>query len=119
MRCLNRNKQAFYYANYSGKAKLVDENGYFTGEYGLTYTDPVKVWGNISPARGTDNSNPFGITENYDKIIVLSDPQFPISETSVLWVENDITDEYDYVVVRTARSLNSVSIAIRKVDVNA
>lgn len=119
MRCLNRNKTQFYYANYSGQTKILDGDGYFTGEYGLSYTTPVEAWGNISPARGTDISNPFGITENYDKIIVLSDPQFPISETSVLWLENDITEEYDYVVVRTARSLNSVSIAIRKVDVDA
>ena len=119
MRCLDRNKKPFYYANYSGKAKILDSDGYFTGEYGLSYTAPVRVWGNISPARGTDNSNPFGITENYDKIIVMNDPNIPIEETSVLWVEKDITEEYDYVVVRTARSLNSVSIAIRKVDVNA
>ena len=118
MRCLERNKRPFYYANYVGKTKVMDSQGRFTGEYEVTYTSPILVYGNISPARGTDYASPFGLTENYDKIIVLSDPAFPIQETSVLWLDKAITEEYDYVVVRTARSLNSISIAIKKVDVD-
>lgn len=118
MRCLNRNKKSFYYANYQGMSKLTDTGGHFTGEYGITYTDPIQVYGNISPATGTVYSNPFGLTEGYDKIIVLADPDFPIAETSVLWIENDITDSFDYRIVRIARSLNSISIAIKKVDVD-
>lgn len=119
MRCLNRNKRSFYYANYVGMSKLTDSGGNFTGEYGITYTNPTLVYGNISPARGADYSSPFGITEGYDKVIVLSDPNFPIDDSSVLWIENDITDTFDYRIVRIARSLNSISIAIKKVDVDA
>ena len=119
MRCLNRNKQSFYYANYSGMNKLVDSNGHFTGEYGITYTNPTQAYGNISPATGSDYPSPFGVMEGYDKVIVMSNPNFPVTETSVLWIENDITDSYDYIIVKIARSLNSVSIAIKKVDVDA
>lgn len=99
-------------------SKLTDAGGHFTGEYGITYTDPIQVYGNISPARGADYSSPFGITEGYDKVIVLADPNFPVTETSVLWIENEITDPFDYRIVRIARSLNSISIAIKKVDVD-
>lgn len=118
MRCLDRNKKSFYYATYQGMSKLTDDNGNFTGEYGITYSEPIQVWGNISPASGSVYSNPFGLTEGYDKIIVMADSDFPIAETSVLWVDNDITKSFDYRIVRIARSLNSVSIAIKKVDVN-
>mgnify|MGYP006916037026 CR=1 FL=1 len=118
MRCLNRNKQSFYYANYQGETKQMDASGYFTGEYAVTYSNPIQVYGNISPARGTEYESPFGITEGYDKVIVLSNPYFPISETSVLWIENDTTEAFDYVITKIARSLNSISIAIKKVDVD-
>ena len=118
MRCLNRNKQPFYYANYQGMVKMYDTSGNFTGEYELSYSTPVLVYGNISPARGAIYDSPFGLSEGIDKVIVLSDPDFPIYETSVLWVEKDVSQAYDYTVVRIARSLNSISIAIKKVDVS-
>lgn len=118
MRCLNRNKQPFYYANYQGMVKMYDTSGNFTGEYELSYSTPVLVYGNISPARGAVYDSPFGLSEGIDKVIVLSNPDFPIYETSVLWVERGILESYDYAVVRIARSINSVSIAIKKVDVN-
>lgn len=118
MRCLDRNKKPFYYANYQGMVKLYDNN-LFTGEYQLSYSEPVLAYGNISPARGDAYTSPFGISDiGIDKVIVLSDPNFPITETSVLWVEKAVTDAYDYTVVRIARSINSISIAIKKVDVD-
>ena len=140
MRCLNRNKQKFYYANYQGMSKIYSD-GKFTGEYQLTYSEPTLAYGNISPARGDAYTSPFGITDTgIDKVIVLSNPAFPITETSVLWIDNAGllssnseaivgqalvgqavvgagSPAYDYTVVRIARSLNSISIAIKKVDV--
>lgn len=121
MRCLNRNKQPFYYANYQGMVKMYDTSGNFTGEYELSYSTPELVYGNISPARGDAYTSPFGVTDvGIDKVIVLSDPNFPIAETSVLWIEKDpALEPYDYTVARIARSINSISIAIKKVDVDA
>lgn len=119
MRCLNRNKRPFYYANYQGMVKMYDTSGNFTGEYELSYSTPVLVYGNISPARGDAYTSPFGVTDvGIDKVIVLSDPNFPIAETSVIWIEKETSDAYDYKVVRIARSLNSISIAIKKVVVD-
>ena len=118
--------RTFYYATYENKSEMVDEYGNPTGEYEIIYSNPVKCKGNISPARGEIQSRQFGDSESYDKVIVLSKVNVPINEHSILWVDSlptikeDGTTEtpYDYTVKEVARSLNSVSIAIRKVDVN-
>ena len=85
--------------------------------------------------------------ENYDKVIVTDDLDCPIDENSVLFIDkqpeftNVVTYEYvtttnngqetsawvvktvavpvhDYIVRRVAKSLNSISIAIRRVEVS-
>ena len=117
MRTLNRNKQAFYYALYKGKTPIVDENGFDTGDYTVTYETPVKMMANISPARGTADYEQFGITTNYTHTIVTDDMTCPIDQNSVLWIGKATTLAHNYVVVQVARSLNSITIAIREVDI--
>ena len=126
MRTLNRNKIRIYYANYHGKTPLRDEYGNLTGEYQVTYDNPVVVMANVSAARGESTTRQFGEDVSYDRIIVLDDPAFPISETSILWIdtppgiaEDGSTDTpHDYIVKQVATSLNSVSIAVSKVSVS-
>ena len=125
MRCLTRNKTPFYYAPYMGETEITDEFGNLTGEYAITYGNPVGVSGNVSAAQGEMQSRQFGESESYDKVIVLDDRNTPIDEYSILWVdtlphlnEDGSTDTpHDYIVRKVARSLNSVSIAISKVAV--
>lgn len=125
MRSMVRNKSTFYYASYIGETEIADEYGNSTGEYSLSYDKPVKMSGNISAAQGEMQNRQFGESESYDKVIVLDDKNAPIDEHSILWVdtlplpnEDGSTDTpHDYIVRRVARSLNSVSIAISKVDV--
>ena len=125
MRCMIRNKRKFYYASYIGETEITDEHGYATGEYEVSYSKPIKSFGNISAAQGEMQSRQFGESERYDKVIVLDDRNAPLDEYSILWVDtlphlNDdgSTDTpHDYTVRRVARGLNSVSIAIGKVDV--
>lgn len=119
MRTLARNLKTFYYANVTGQTALTDSEGYKTGEYTVAYSTPVEVKGNISAAMGNAYESPFGMLADYDKIIVCDDPNLGITDTSVLWVDAPNTDPYDYVVRRIARSLNFISIAIKKVDVSA
>lgn len=127
MRCLRRNKIPFYYAHYSGKTPIIDDYGNKTGEYEVTYDKPTMVFGNVSAARGETVTRQFGEDEAYDRVIVMDDPQCPIDEASVLWIDstpNVDTDgyaetPYDYVVRKVARSINSVSIAVSKVNVRA
>ena len=118
--------RSFYYGTYMGKEELFDEYGNKTGEYEVIYSNPIKCSGNISAAQGEIESRQFGDSESYDKVIVLNDVNVPIDEYSILWVDSlpDINGDgstdasHDYIVKKVARSLNSVSIAIRKIDVN-
>lgn len=133
MRCLARNKSQFFYALHDGQTELKDEWGNATGQYSVSYTDPVPMRGNISAAQGEIQTRQFGESETYDKVIVLDNPSTPIDEYSILWVDShpELTTEghlalndkgevetpHDYIVRKVARSLNSVSIAISKVTV--
>ena len=125
MRCMVKNKTTFYYAPYSQRTEIVDEYGNRTGEYEVSHGAPVKMFGNISAAQGEIQNRQFGENESYDKVIVLDNVHTPIDEYSILWVDtlpglNDdgSTDTpHDYIVKKVARSLNSVSIAISKVNV--
>lgn len=135
MRTMIRNQKSFYFAPYESKSDILDEYGNLTGEYEIVYGNPVKAFGNISAAQGEMQTRQFGESEIYDKVIVMDNPNTAINEFSVLWVDvvpvltddgaialnNDGTKKvpHDYVVKKVARSLNSVSIAISKVNVSA
>lgn len=123
MRSLERNKRLIHYALFTGKTASVDEYGNFTGDYELTYGDPMPVGMNVSAAKGKYSTLQFGGLELYDKVMVTADMNCPITETTRLWVEtvprdaeNNVTP-HDYVVTGVARGLNSISYAVKKVSV--
>lgn len=126
MRGLVRNKQEFYFALYMGKEAVRDENGKRTGEFALVYSKPIKCKGNISAAQGELQSRQFGDFIVYDKVIVLCDKDTQIDEYAILWIDTKPVinaDGYsdtphDYIVKKVANSLNVVSIAISKVEVD-
>ena len=119
MRALKRNKVKFYYAPFVKRQR--SEKGY---GYRAIYGDAVAEAGNISPANGTTSVEQFGNNIDYDKVIVLDNPDTPIDESSILFLEiepeknTDGDYIYDYIVKKVARSLNSVSIAVSKVNVS-
>lgn len=125
MRTLVRNKVRIYYANYRTKTPVKDEYDNLTGEYDITYEDPVEIKANVSAARGESTTRQFGEDEVYDRVIVMDDPRVPIEVSTVLWIDtlpeikaDGSTDTpYDYIVKQVAPSLNSVSIAVSKVNV--
>ena len=139
MRALNRNKTEFYYCLYNDKVRYMDENGTETGEHIVIYDEPVLMRANVSAASGYAQTEQFGNLENYDKVIVTDDMNCPINENTVLFVDKEpefvtaetyveVDDElrpiaieipvYDYTVRRVAKSLNSISYALSKVDVS-
>ena len=126
MRTLLRNKSKFYYASYIDETPIADEYGNETGEYMVAYGHPTKAFGNVSAAQGEMQSRQFGESESYDKVIVLDDNNASIDEHSVLWIDTlpHLNDDgstgtpYDYRVKKVARSLNGLSVAIRKVQVS-
>lgn len=128
MRNLQRNTQAFWYRLYQSVSDntAVDEwgNTVETGEKSTGYGEPVQMFANISPASGISMTEQFGSLDNYDKVIVTTDMTCPIDENSVLYIDTTPTDtngvwsKHDYVVRRVAKSINGISIAVRKVDVS-
>lgn len=125
MRTLQRNKIRIFYANYLKKTPLKDEYGNLTGEYDIVYDNPVEIKANVSAARGEATTRQFGEDESYDRVIVMDDRNTQINVSSVLWIDtlpeikaDGSTDTpYDYIVKQVAPSLNSVSIAVSKVNV--
>ena len=125
MRALDRNKILIHYANYRDKKPIKDEYGNLTGEYEISYGNPVAVKANVSAARGEATTRQFGDDVNYDRVIILDDPKFPVKESSIFWIDAspEIQEDgstkttHDYIVKQVAISLNSVSIAVSKVNV--
>lgn len=125
MRTLERNKVTFYYAlNLGKKTEIIDAQGRHTAEYVPAYSEWKPKRANISPAKGHSEAEMFGTDVKYDKVIVMDDPHFEMDEHSVLAIDiapNEratATDApiFDYVVTKVARSLNSVSYAVAKVE---
>lgn len=125
MKTLLRNKQTFWYANIKSTAASYDDYGNETGEPSITYDAPVSVDANISPARGTADIDAFGINSDYTKTIVTDDLTIPIDKSTILWIgiapDKDGeagTIKHNYVVAQVAKSLNSVTIAVKEVNVS-
>lgn len=125
MKALERNKREFWYANISSQTPAVDEYGNGTGEVNIAYGQPVSIMANISAARGSSELDAFGINANYTKTIVTDNLTIPIDKSTIIWIDSvpDANGEagnvkHDYVVVGVAKSINSVTIAVREVSVS-
>ncbi len=134
MRCMARNKLKFWYALYTKKTPITDDYDNFGGEYDVEHGNPIMGYANISAAKGETQTRQFGETESYDKVLVVDNAAPAFDEYSILWVdrmpelvedgslavdeEGNVKTPHDYIVKKVARSLNSVSYAISKVNVS-
>lgn len=134
MKTLIRNKIEFYYALFERKVPKIDEYGNNTGEYEVQWQKPLKYLANISAAKGETSTMQFGESENYDRVIVMDNNSPNIDEYTVLWVDtipkldsngllllnedSSVVTPHDHIVKKVARSINSVSVAISKVNVS-
>lgn len=126
MRALKRNMRKCWYCLYLGEQEMQDADGNYTGETAITYSPPIELRANISPATGQSNTEMFGNLTDYDRVIVISDTSIQIDENTVFFVDVEPIIEasesgykakgYDYIVRRVAKSINSVSIALRKIS---
>lgn len=124
MRLMTINLSPFNYCLLLQREPIMDEWGNETGEAKLVYGEPVSMSANISAASGSAQVEQFGNLPGYDKVIVTDDMGCPIDENTVLFIDKEPAfDEdgnplYDYIVKRVARSLNSISYAVERVDVS-
>lgn len=118
MRELERNKRVVYYALFDKNEAILDEDGYETGEVRPSYLPPVELRINVSPSVGESATRQFGDVVDYDRTLVICDMSLPIDERTVFWIdETDTTKSFDYKVKKVAKSLNSLLIAVKKVEV--
>lgn len=115
MKCLSRNKQTIYFANFSDKAKIL-EDGLFTGEYSNIYTPLESMKAVVSRSVGTSADEIFGNDITYNATLSVDDLACTIDENSIIWLDASTTEPNDYVVIEKAKSLNSIVYALRGVD---
>lgn len=117
MRSLYRNMRRLSFAPLIGTSPAYDEYGNETGELIPEYGDIVALDCNISAAVGEDAVNVFGSFTNYSRTLSVSDPDCPMDEGSIVWLEVPTTDSYNYIVTRKADSKNALLYAIQEVSV--
>lgn len=134
MRTLKKNTQKMYYANQDRVVPIYeyyeDEDGNMipldTGETKLVYGEPIEFKGNISLSNsGEVNTQEYGLNlGDYSAILVVGKDYIPLSETSLIWYENEPTKDIDgntnefsadYRVVKVSDSLNVSKYALQKV----
>jgi len=124
-RTLRRNRQEFWYSLYEGFETIKNEHGHEIGQK-VKYSNPVQAFANISAARGESEAAVFGISIQYDKSMVFAKDEYPIDETTVLFIDtkpelnpDESTDtKHDYVVTCIATSLKYTTVAMSRVDVS-
>lgn len=124
MRIMERNKSSYWYLLYDRKEPVKDKDGNETGDTRVVYREAVKRRDNVSAATGSAQVEQFGTFISYDKVIVTDDLSCPIDENTVLFIDKEPeydengNPQYDYIVKRVAKSLNSISYAVSKVTVS-
>lgn len=117
MRTAQRNKRPVAYAFYSGEQEMTDDDGNYTGEYAVAYTDPVKTFMNVSGGRGQADIALFGLTDTFSRTATTEDLDTPFSTSTVFWIECDPdTEPFNYRVVAVSRTINQVVLALAEVE---
>lgn len=119
MRTVKRNKRPVAYAFYDGVTELTDSEGNYTGEYNVSYTEPIKTLMNVSGGRGQADIALFGLTQTFARTATTEDLETPFNTETVFWVETDPdTEPFDYRVVAVSRTINQVVLALAEVEVS-
>lgn len=117
MRTVQRNKRPVAYAFYQGVTELTDTDGLLTGEYAVSYTEPVKTLMNVSGGRGQADIALFGLTQTFARTATTEDLETQWNTETVMWVEKDPdTEPFDYRVVAVSRTINQVVLALAEVE---
>ena len=115
---LIRNKTKVFYKNQTGIQELYDDYGNATGSYFPIYSELKEAWLSVSPNKGTADTQYFGNLLDYDRVMTTNNINLDIDEQTVLWIDGaDTNNGHNFVVERVARSIKSISYAIRQVDV--
>lgn len=118
MKALARNKRPVWYALYTGKTAVTDEDGNKTGEYALTYSTPVSKPMNVSGERKYVSVEPFGIEADYECVLLTDDINCPIDETSAIWIGVNPTvnsPKPTHQVVKVSKTINGIAYTVKEI----
>lgn len=124
MRLMRRNTRKIWYALCEGRGEpATDEYGYEIGDSNPTYSEPVGLVCNVGAVEtGEAWGRIFGISDEYDRVIVTDKLDCPITSDSVLWVDHEPAPDgsvpFDCTVWRVSKYLNHIAYAIKTVDVH-
>ena len=123
MNCLARNKTTLYYATFKSKTEILDEYGNKTGQYTITYNNPVEWSANIRWDSGAVQLEGFGLNASGTRRIVTCDMNCPIGVDTVLWIgitpDQNGTVKPNYVVAGVPeRSLNQIAILVQEANLS-
>lgn len=113
MRDLKRNQILVTFRPYLRNDEIIDENGYHTGDYAPVFGEEQQLFLSVSANKGDYSEQMFGDVLDYDRTMLISDPDCPIDENTRVTI-----DEQTYVVKAVARSLNVSQYAIKRVEVS-
>lgn len=114
MRTLNLNKTDIWYVDFLGEQRVTDEDGYFTGEYEDTYSEPTKIQLNIHSGSSSVKEELFGKDNQLD--IVCSTPIGDLEKNTLIFLEEpsgNYDETYDFKVVKKFKSLNHYNYGFR------
>ena len=119
MRTSQRDMRPVAYAHYAGVQELQDENWNFTGEYDVSYSEPISTLMNVSGGRGQADISLFGLTDTFSRTATTQDLETEWDTEMVFWIDADpATEPFDYRVVAVSRTINQVVIALAEVETN-
>ena len=122
MRLLERDKQPFWYANYTGRTMNEDSNHLLTGERTTAYDTPRQASGTFSINTGAATPREFGTYIDYDYVIHMDDDSCPFDEQAAIWLNDPVSTvngktviaDPEYRVLRISDLRTYIAVAIRE-----
>lgn len=122
MRAMRINERTFYYAVMTGYEIKRDSYGNEIGRKAI-YESVQKAKGHFSAGGGEIGSSKFGVLTDYNKVLNPMPLNFPMDETSLIWVdvvpvinEDGSSDTPpDYAVRHISTSVNHKSYALMQI----
>ena len=119
MRCLDRDRRTCWIARYEGMSQAVDSKGRLTGRNAPAYAAPKRFSPTVTAARGQADGDYFGVSVDYDRTLTVDDPDFPVKETDVLYIDSDPRADgarADYRIARIARTSGFTVMAAKRIE---
>ncbi len=85
-----------------------------TGETEITYGTPVEMYASISFSSGEAEAKEYGLSvSDYDSVLITPLNTYPLTETSVIWVDSEIQYKDDSNTVPDEKSADFRVVAVK------